>query len=248
MKDIKKLSGKSALITGAGRGVGRATAILFAEEGANLILIARTAGELEETERLCLKNSTNIFTRTIDLARESQIDNLIGKLPDDFTPIDILVNNASRFDSGPMSEYGIDDLKMMLQVNLLAPFYLSQKVIAMMNKETGGSIVNVSSFSGCFGVEKFPGFGAYNISKYALWGLTEILALECREKNIRVNQIAPSGVDTQMFREAVPPGVEPDLTPEEVARQILYLASGDSYPLTGANIMIDGMPKDEQSD
>jgi len=248
MKDIKKLSGKSALITGAGRGVGRATAILFAEEGANLILIARTAGELEETERLCLKNSTNIFTRTIDLARESQIDNLIGKLPDDFTPIDILVNNASRFDSGPMSEYSIDDLKMMLQVNLLAPFYLSQKVIAMMNKETGGSIVNVSSFSGCFGVEKFPGFGAYNISKYALWGLTEILALEGKEKNIRVNQIAPSGVDTQMFREAVPPGVEPDLTPEEVARQILYLASDDSYPLTGANIMIDGMPKDEQSD
>ena len=247
MRDTKKLTGKTALITGAGRGIGRATAILFAEHDANLILIARTAGELEETERLCLKDSTNIFTRTIDLAKESQIDNLMNKLPDDFTPIDILVNNASWFDSGPMSEYDINDLKMMLQVNVLAPFYLSQKVIAMMNKETRGCIVNVSSFSGCFGVKKFPGFGAYNISKYALWGLTEILALEGREKNIRVNQIAPSGVDTQMFRQAVPPGVEPDLSPEEVAGQILYLASDDSHPLSGANIMIDGMPRNDES-
>jgi 3-oxoacyl-[acyl-carrier protein] reductase len=235
---IKKLSGKTALITGAGRGIGRATAILFAQNGASLILVARTSEELKQTAARCEKENMRVHRQSIDLSDLTQIDTLFNGLPQGFKKIDILINNASHFDAGLIKDYSIADFRLMLDTNLLAPLYLSQKVIAMMDEKSGGTIVNISSFSGCFGVEKFPGFGAYNISKYALWGLTEILALENRNRDIRVNQISPSGVDTEMFRKAVPPGVTPDLSPEDVARHILFLASDESAPLTGENIML----------
>ena len=243
---MKKLSGKTALVTGAGRGIGRATAIQFARNGADLIIIARTDSELQETKRLCGSEGASVVHKTVDLAVREQIDSLFEDIRRTHSKIDILINNAARFSAGLMHEYPIDDFRVMLETNLIAPFYLAQKVIPMMRKARGGVIVNVSSYSGCFGVEKFPGFGAYNISKYGLWGLTEILALENRRNSIRVNQISVSGADTEMFRRAVPPGVEPILTPEEVARQILYLASDDSAPLTGENIMLMGMPESEK--
>lgn len=242
---MKKLSGKTALITGAGRGIGRATAILFARNGADLIIIARTASELEATTHICKAEGVRVFHAAVDLADQRQIDAFLDKIKEKYPRIDILVNNAARFSAGPVEKYSIEELRLMLETNLVAPFCLAQKVIPMMEKAGGGTIVNVSSFSGCFGVEKFPGFGAYNISKYGLWGLTEILALENMKKNIRVNQVALSGADTEMFRRAVPPGVKANLTPEEVAGKILYLASDDSAPLTGENIMLAGMPKQE---
>jgi 3-oxoacyl-[acyl-carrier protein] reductase len=144
--------------------------------------------------------------------------------------VDILINNAAVFASGRSSEFPIERFQHLLDINLLAPYYLCQKVVPMMDSERWGTIVNVSSFSGCFGVTKFPGFGAYNISKYGLWGLTEILALENKERNIRVNQISLSGVDTEMFKQAAPPGIKANLTPEQVAGEILYLASDESAP------------------
>ena len=107
-----------------------------------------------------------------------------------------------------------------------------------MNGKADGTIVNISSYSGCFNVSKFPKFGAYNISKYALWGLTEILALENKENNIRVNQISPSGVATKMLQQAMGSKVGAEFKPEDVARKILYLASDDSAPITGQNIMM----------
>ncbi len=245
---MKKLSGKTALVTGAGRGIGLATAVLFAKNGANLVLISRTADELDETSNLCLAQKVDVFSATIDLADRKAMDELFNNLPEDFTKIDILINNAALFDSGLMHRYEYTAFEKMLRVNLMAPYYLAKKIIPVMIESGGGAIVNLSSFSGCFGVEKFPGFGAYNISKYGLWGLTEILALEYRRNNIRVNQISPSGVDTRMFHQAVPPGVKPELTPSEVARHILYLVSDDSAPLTGANIMLTGYTRDDGSD
>jgi NAD(P)-dependent dehydrogenase (short-subunit alcohol dehydrogenase family) len=240
-----KLIGKTALITGAGRGIGRAVAILFARSGADLIIISRTATELEEAAEKCRSEGVNVFHASLDLGDQRQIDEFFEKINEKFPRINILVNNAARFSAGPVERYSVEELRLMLETNLVAPFYLSQKVIPLMEKSGGGTIVNVSSFSGCFGTEKFPGFGGYNISKYGLWGLTEILALENMKKNIRVNQISLSGADTEMFHRAVPPGVKANLTPEEVAGQILYLASDDSAPLSGENIMLAGMPERE---
>ena len=233
-----KLTGKTALITGAGRGIGRATALLFADHGADLVLVSRSETELNKTAEECRVKGATVLYDTIDIAEQGQIDILFEKISKQFKHVDILINNAARFRAGLMKEYDPDEFRLMLETNVTAPFYLARKTVPMMNNTNGGAIVNVSSFSGCFGVEKFPGFGAYNISKYGLWGLTEILALEFSELNIRVNQVSPSGVDTAMFRKAVPPGVKPDLSPEQVAEKILYLASDDSSPQTGANIMI----------
>ncbi|MEW5924052.1 MAG: SDR family oxidoreductase [Candidatus Zixiibacteriota bacterium] len=234
----KKLKNRIALITGAGRGIGRATAVLFTKHGADLILVSRTFSELEQTAGQCSVYGVRVLQKVLDVTDQIETDSLFEKIMAKFGRLDILINNAARFDSGMMKDYHPGDFRMMLETNVIAPFYLSQKMASIADRNKGGTIVNISSFSGCFGVEKFSGFGAYNISKYALWGLTEILSLEFKELNIRVNQLSPSGVETKMFHEAVPPGVKADLSPEQVADKILYLASDDSAPLTGANIMI----------
>jgi len=237
---MKKLSGKTALITGAGRGIGRATAILFAEQGADVILVARTIDQLEKTAEKCRTFNVKAAIKATDLADQKQIESMIDDIKQTYPQIDILINNAGHFDGGLMEDYDIESFRHMLDINLLAPFYLAQKIIPLMDHETGGTIVNVSSFSGCFNVPKFPSFGAYNISKYGIWGLTEILALELNDRNIRVNQVSPSGVDTEMFHKAVPPGVSADLQPEQVAEKILYFASNESSPRTGENFMMSG--------
>ncbi len=236
---MRILSEKTALISGGGRGIGRATALLFAEHGADLILLSRTASELEPTAQLCREKGIIVFWADIDISDRRQVDNFFKSLPKNgINKIDILINNAACFDSGLMADYDLDRFDKILRCNLLAPFYLAQKVFPLMPKNQQSAVVNISSYSGCFNVEKFPGFGAYNISKYGLYGLTEILALEWKEFGIRVNQVSPSGVDTAMFKKAVPPGVVADLQPEHVARQILYLASEKSVPLNGENLMI----------
>lgn len=235
---MKKLENKTALISGGGQGIGRAMAELFAENGADIIILARTRSELEETARSSSKFGSRVLWKTVDLAHIEQIDSLFAEIEADFPTLDILINNAAIFDSGLMACYDIGSFRNMLAVNLIAPFYLSQKTIARMNPKRGGAIVNISSYSGCFGVTKFPGFGAYNISKYGLWGLTEILALELQSQNIRVNQVSPSGVDTRMFSQAVPPGITAEFKPRNIAEKILYLVSDESKPLTGQNIMM----------
>ena len=233
---MAKLNGKTALISGAGRGIGRATAQLFAAEGANLILIARTLSQLEETAVLCADRGVEVFRQAVDLAMPDQAYNLLRELPPNFAVIDILVNNAARFDKGILADFPLERFAAMMQTNITGTFYLTQRVLGRM--PAGSTIVNVSSLSGCVGTEKFAGFGAYNISKYGLWGLTEILALELKEKGIRVNQVSPSGVDTTMFKAAVPPGVQADLTADDVARKILWLASSESGEITGENLLL----------
>ncbi len=233
---MAELNGKTALISGAGRGIGRATAQLFAAKGARLILISRTRGELEETAALCTDRGAEVLHRAVDLAEPDQCYNLLRELPPNFGVIDILVNNAARFDKGVLAEFPLERFAAMMQTNLTGTFYLTQRVLGRM--PAGGTIVNVSSLSGCVGTEKFPGFGAYNICKYGLWGLTEILAIELEERGIRVNQLSPGGVDTAMFKAAVPPGVQASLTPEDVARKILWLASSESGDLTGENVLL----------
>lgn len=242
MESTKKLAGRTALITGAGRGIGRGIALQFAEAGANLVLVARTEAELIQTANDCRKLDATVHAETLDLAQADQIAGLFQHLDSAGVTIDVLVNNAAIMIKSLMQDYRRSDFELSLAVNVLAPMILAQKAIAMMRRRRQGAIVNISSLSGCFGAEKFPGFGAYNVSKYALWGLTEILAVENREHGIRVNQLSLSAVDTRMFREAAPPGLTPNLTIKQVARQVLYLASDDSHPLTGENIILTGMP------
>jgi len=241
LADNRKLNNKIALITGAGRGIGRATSVLFARHGADLALVSRTESELEETARMCAEFDVEIMIRPTDLLSFEDMDSLFFDLPGQFPCVDILVNNAGAFHREYMEDIDIENFCEVMRVNVEAPLYLSQKMLKTIDPRRGGCIVNVSSYSGCFGVEKFPGFGAYNISKYALWGLTEILALECKSKNVLVNQVSPAGVDTDMFRKAVGPDAVAPLKTEDVAEKILYYASDDSAPATGENMMIPSL-------
>ncbi len=160
MLDVNKSVGKTALITGAGRGIGRATAMLFAREGYDLVLMARTAKQLVETASLCKDNGRHVtvMSLALDLADRKQIDHCCAQIGERCETVDVLVNNAATFAFGLVSEFSLTDFHRVLEVNLIAPYYLSQKTVLSMSKRDGGAIVNVSSLSGCFGTAKFPGF------------------------------------------------------------------------------------------
>ncbi len=241
MKTEKPLSGRTALISGAGRGVGRAIAETFAAAGADLVLIARSKDELSATALECGRAGARVLAETVDLADIKQIDRLFTSLVGQRLKLNILVNNAAILIKSLLEEYDLADFDKMFAINVTAPLALSQRAIPIMKELGGGTIVNISSLSGCFGVQKFPGFGAYDITKYALWGLTEMLAIENMKHNIRVNQLSLSAVDTAMFRSAAPPGLKAALKAEDVGRHVLYLASEDSAPLTGENVILTGM-------
>lgn len=229
------------MISGAGRGVGRAVAESFAAASADLVLIARSKDELSATALACAQAGAKVLAETVDLADIKQIDGLFTLLANRGIKLDILVNNAAILIKNLLEKYELTDFGKMIAINVTAPLALSQRAIPMMKERGGGTIVNISSLSGCFGVQKFPGFGAYDITKYALWGLTEMLAIENMKHNIRVNQLSLSAVDTAMFRSAAPPGLEAALKAEEVGKHVLYLASADSAPLTGENVILTGM-------
>lgn len=235
------LSGKTALITGASRGIGSAIARAFAEAGADLVLVARSAEEMEQAASVYRQGGSRVRTESVDLADHWQIESLFSSLDANGIRLDVLVNNAAVMIKGLIESYAQSDLRTMLAVNVEAPYLLSQKAIPMMKSRGGGAIVNISSLSGCFGVQKFPGFGAYDMTKYALWGLTEMLAIEHMADNIRVNQLSLSAVDTDMFRSVAPEKLKASLKAADVARHVLYLASEESAPLTGENVILTGM-------
>ena len=236
----KILENKVALITGASRGIGRAVVKLFASHGAEIFCCARSEKKLSEIHDEMAGIGAKIHAKSIDLSKPSEIGNLFEFISSHTQAINTLVNVAGAFAASRIDQTDEANYDMVMNVNLKAPLLICRNTVPFMDKAGGGTIVNISSLSGCFGVEKFPTFGLYNISKYGLWGLTEILALELKQKNIRVNQVSPSGVDTELFYRAVPPGVEPSLSPEDVANIILYLASEKSSPLTGENLRLFG--------
>jgi NAD(P)-dependent dehydrogenase (short-subunit alcohol dehydrogenase family) len=167
-----------------------------------------------------------------DISDENQVAKAFGRLD----ALDALINCAAVLIKRPVTEMTPDDWDVQLGVGLRGAFLCSREAFRLMHVR-GGSIVMISSLSGVAGAEKFPGMAAYVAAKSGLAGLTEALAAEGREFGIRVNAISPGAVDTPMLRIA---GVEgPVLEPRDVARVAVWLASGDSAPLSGANLRMD---------
>lgn len=241
MTHTKPLQGKTALVTGASRGIGAGIAEEFARRGADLIICARGRERLEKTKENCTKYGVTVTAEAVDLQKRDSIVEFFRTISAKELAIDFLVNNAAILIKDEIASYSLDDFEKTLKTNVTAALQVSQLAVPHLQK-SNGSIVNISSLSGCFGVPKFREFGAYNVSKYALWGLTEIMALELADHGIRVNQISFAGVDTQMFRYGVGKSVEAPITMEEAARHVVYLASPDSAPLTGENIILAGAP------
>ncbi len=242
-----KLDGKAAVITGAASGIGRASALLFAREGAAVLVadVDRRRGE-QVAREIGAESGRAVFVE-VDVARAPSVRAMIERALSEFGRLDILFNNAGiGGDLGPLAESTEENFDRVIAVNLKGVFLGMKFGIEAMLRSGGGAIINTASVAGLIGAR---GFSAYGASKGGVIQLTRAAALEYADRNIRVNCICPGIIDTPIL------GMIPDEmrariarrnpmgrmgTAEEIARAALFLASDDSSYATGAVLVLDG--------
>lgn len=190
---MKRLEGQVAIVTGGGRGIGRATALALAQEGASIALAARTKGELEAAANEMHRLGAHVIALKVDLTDDDQVWTLVDETIKKFGRIDILVNNAGMGVFKPFVEMGTAEFDAMWKLNMRAPFVLTKLVLPYMIKQAGGAIVNIASLAG---KNSFVNGTGYATTKWALRGWASSLMLEVRRHNIRVVTIFPGSVDT----------------------------------------------------
>jgi len=226
-----RLKNKIILVTGGSKGIGRGISKVFLDEGANVIICARNEEELKNVENE-LKNGSQISSLRADLTNTNDITLIKDYISEKYGKLDILVNNASILGiTSRIEEYPDDLWNQVININLNAQFYITKALIPLLKKTGNGSIINVSSTVGRQGRANW---GAYSVSKFGLEALTQILAQELSEFNIRVNSVNPGGTRTDM-RAAAMPGEDPNTlpTPHDIAPVFVYLASDESIGETG---------------
>jgi NAD(P)-dependent dehydrogenase (short-subunit alcohol dehydrogenase family) len=238
-----RLKGKVALVTGGGRGIGRAIAQCLAEEGAAVAICSRTEGELKETVRTIAERHGEACYWVADLASAAAIRSLVKKLLRRYSRIDLLVNNASLLGPRrPLADYPFKKWDAVLKVNLTAPFLLTQEVLRSMIPQKSGCILNITSSVGRQGRALW---GGYSVSKFGIEGLTQILAEELRDHHIRVIALNPGGTRTAMRAEAYPkedPNVLP--TPDAIAKVVLNLILQEDMAMSGQSLDARSWMKD----
>ena len=226
-----RLKNKIILVTGGSKGIGRGITKVFLDEGANVIICARNEEELKNVENE-LKNGAQISSLRADLTNTNDITLIKNYISEKYGKLNILVNNASILGiTSRIEEYPDDLWNQVIDINLNAQFYITKALIPLLKKTGNGSIINVSSTVGRQGRANW---GAYSVSKFGLEALTQILAQELSEFNIRVNSVNPGGTRTDM-RAAAMPGEDPNTlpTPHDIAPVFVYLASDESIGETG---------------
>ncbi len=213
---MQNLTGKTALITGAGRGIGRATAIAFAKEGINVGLVGRTAANLEEVAKELSQYGVNVTMATADVSDNESVIAAVEHVKAELGPIDILINNAGIGKFGNFLELSPEEFKNIIDVNLMGVYYVTRAVLPEMIERQAGDIINISSTAGQKGA---PVTSAYSASKFGVLGLTESLMLEVRKHNIRVSALTPSTVATDLAIESNLTDGNPDkvMQPEDLA-------------------------------
>lgn len=195
MQDIK---GKVALITGGGRGIGRATAIELAKEGVHVGLVGRTLENLEKVKEELKQYDVKVSIQSANVADLDDITAAVTKIREDLGPIDILLNNAGISKFGKFMELSPEEWTNIIDVNLKGVYYTTRAVLPEMVERQSGDIINISSTAGQKGG---PVTSAYSASKAAVIGLSESLMMEVRKDNIRVVTLTPSTVATDMAKE-----------------------------------------------
>ncbi|MDC3027542.1 SDR family oxidoreductase [Candidatus Pelagibacter sp.] len=241
--DLKK---KYALVTGAGKGLGRACSIALAEAGATIIALSRTQSDLDKLEKDIKKVKGKIIKIQCDVMNYQDLKKKLDKIK----IIDILVNNAGTNIPEPFEKIKQTSMNYLVDLNLKAAFNVAQLTVKIMskNKKRPGSIINMSSQLGHVGM---IGRNVYNMTKFGIEGLTKGMGVELAKKNIRVNSIAPTFVETPMVKRffknnkfkklvlgKIPMGKV--ATESDIATSVCFLASSASSMITGASIIIDG--------
>ncbi|MEQ8400369.1 MAG: SDR family oxidoreductase [Roseitalea porphyridii] len=249
-----QFSGKSALVTGSGAGIGRATALEFARQGAKVMVSDLNAEGGEETVKMIRDDGGHAAFRKADVSKAQEVDALISAAVDEFGRIDCAVNNAGiEGQIVPFADQPEANYDAIMAVNAKGTFLCLQAEIRHMLEAGGGAIVNLSSVAGLIG---FPGLSPYVASKHAVIGMTKNAALEYGKAGIRVNAVCPGGIDTRMLdslAEQASAGAQSSTqmmdplhplgrigTPQEVANLIVWLCSPQASFMLGAIVPVDG--------
>jgi NAD(P)-dependent dehydrogenase (short-subunit alcohol dehydrogenase family) len=228
------LAGRVAVVTGASRGIGAATAQAVAVAGAHVVLAARDAQALDAVAARIRAAGGEATTAPTDVGRAEEVDRLFATAAA-AGPLAALVCAAGSLTRAPFAETTQEIWERTLAVNLTGSFLCCRAAFNAMRDAGEGRIVNIASLSGVYATEKFPGLAAYNVSKYGVVGLTEAIAVEGRPHRISAICISPGAVDTEMLRGANPE-LRPGLTPAEVAQLIVALLDSRVAAASGANI------------
>ena len=247
---MKEFDGKVALVTGGGSGIGRATAIAFAREGAQVVIGDRNAQRGEETVRIIRDAGGTASFRRTDVSVASDVEALVEHAMSTYGRLDLAFNNAGiEGEVRPLAEQSEANYDAVMDINVKGVWLSMKYEIPRMLEHGGGAIVNASSVAGLIG---FPGIGIYAASKHAVIGLTKTAALEYSAQGIRINAVNPGLIDTEMA-DRLAAGVKTtkdDLAPlhpigrigrvEEVAETVLWLCSGRASFVTGHSLFVDG--------
>jgi 3-oxoacyl-[acyl-carrier protein] reductase len=212
------LEGAVSLVTGAGRGIGRALALALAAEKSTVLLTARTLRDLETVRDEIQKSGGHAEVVQADLTRDEEIGRVFEKINSTFGRLDVLVNNAGVGRFAPIKELAVEDFDAMWRLNMRALFLCSQKAIPLMEAQRQGAIVNIASLAG---KNAFVGGGGYSATKWALLGFSRTLMLEVREYNIRVITICPGSVDTSFSSERDPVKSSKIIHPNDIAQTMI---------------------------
>lgn len=245
------LKGKVAIITGAGRGMGRTHAIALAKDGAKVVVSDISLEGCQKVVEEIEKGKGEALAVKCDVSKKEEVDETVRKTVEKFGKVDILVNNAGIAQFVPFLEMTEEDWDRTLDINLKGYFLCAQAAAKEMAKQKSGVIINIASVAmGQQGVG-FPNIAHYCASKGGIVGMTEALAVELAPYNIRVNAISPGMIETQMIEPVKkdPKMLEGLLSrvpirrvgqPEEVSNMVLFLASDKSSYMTGSTVVIDG--------
>lgn len=246
----RRLEGKVGIVTGASSGIGRATAVALAREGAKVVAVGRRAAELEATVQAAAKAGGHALARTADVTKEGDVKALVDFAMEKFGRLDIGLNAAGgTFDGALTHQLDEGVFRDWLDSYLVSAFLSTKHELGAMLRSGGGSVINVGTFVGH--TKAFPGTSGYAAAKTGLIGFTRTVAAEYATQGVRANVLIVGGVDTPMFRlwndtdekrgaAAQLHALKRVATPDEIANAAVFLASGEASFITGSAFAIDG--------
>ncbi|MGI4951740.1 MAG: SDR family NAD(P)-dependent oxidoreductase [Janthinobacterium lividum] len=247
MPNFNRFTGKVAFVTGAASGIGKATAVAFASEGARVAIIDRTEEALRQTAKAVEDASGELLVIACDISKPEQVEAAVARTVGTFGRLDVAFNNAGvENKAAPVADIELDEWDRILDINLRGTFVCMKHEIAQMLRQGSGVVVNTSSGAGIRGV---AGGSAYAASKHAIIGLTKSAALDYAKSNIRVNAVLPGNIETPMMDRFTGGDIQKAIDlepvgrlgkPEEIAEAVLWMSSDLGAFVTGAAISVDG--------